>query len=133
MVCCTFNYIDLGEGEVDGLRHGLNLTLQLSIWQRSEFIKQRGDVVCVDSHQNLESKIRGTVQLTFSFFSQITHSANARKTDQWDDECEEPGIDEEVITTDLDDVEEQWCHWQQNTLSHSELLESVFQEETQCL
>ncbi len=67
MVCCTFHYIDLGEGEVDGLCHGLNLTLQLSIWQRSEFIKQRGDVVCVDSHQNLESKMGGTVQLTFPF------------------------------------------------------------------
>lgn len=82
MACCTFHYIDLGEGEADGLCHALNLTLQLSIWQWSEFIKQWGDVVCVDSHQNLQSKIGGTDQFTFSFSHRRQHSSKASKTDQ---------------------------------------------------
>ena len=50
-------------------------------------------------------------------------------TNQRDDESEEPGVDEEVISTDLDDVEEQGGHRQQNTLSHRKLLQGVLQEE----
>lgn len=50
-------------------------------------------------------------------------------TNQRDDECEEPGVDEEIISTDLDDVEEQRGDGQQNALRHHKLLQSVFQEE----
>lgn len=49
----TFYHIDLGEWEADGLGHAFNVRFQLSFWQRGEFIKQRGDVVGVDGHQNL--------------------------------------------------------------------------------
>lgn len=50
-------------------------------------------------------------------------------TNQRDDECEEPSVDEEIISADLYDVEEQRGDGQQNALSHRKLLQSIFQEE----
>lgn len=50
-------------------------------------------------------------------------------TNQRDDECEEPGVDEEIISANLYDVEEQRGHGQQDEMSHYKFLQSIFQEE----
>lgn len=59
----------------------------------------------------------------------FTQHPGTINTNQRHDEREEPGVDEEVISADLYDVEEQGGHGQQNALSHYKLLQSIFQEE----
>ena len=54
-------------------------------------------------------------------------------TNQRDSQGEEPGVDEKVVAPNLDDVQEQWGHRQQDALGHSELLHSVSEEEPQRL
>lgn len=56
-----------------------------------------------------------------------------KAANQRDDEREEPGVDEEIVSADLDDVQEQRGHGQQDALGHHKLLQSIFQEEAQRL
>lgn len=68
-------------------------------------------------------------------FSHHLHESRRgeRSTNQRNTQGEEPGIDEEVVAADLDDVEEQRGHRQQDTLSHYKFLHSILKEESQCL
>lgn len=50
-------------------------------------------------------------------------------TDQRYTQGKEPGVDEEVVSTDLDDVEEQRSHRQQDALGHNKLLNGILQKE----
>jgi len=54
-------------------------------------------------------------------------------TDQRNSQGEEPGVDEKVVSTNLDDVQEQGGDREQDTLGHNELLHSILKEEPQCL
>lgn len=56
-----------------------------------------------------------------------------RWTNQRNSQGEEPGVDEKVVSTNLDDVEEQWGDGQQDTLRHNKLLHSILKEEPQRL
>lgn len=54
-------------------------------------------------------------------------------TDQWDSQGKEPGINEKVVSTNLDDVQKQRGDRQQDTLGHNKLLYSILEEEPYCL
>lgn len=54
-------------------------------------------------------------------------------TDQRDDEGEEPGIDEEVVSASFDDVDEGGGDGQSDQLHHYKLLGLILEEETQSL
>lgn len=54
-------------------------------------------------------------------------------TNQRDEQREEPSVDEEIISSDLYDVQEQRAHRQQDALGHCKLLHCVLQEKTQRL
>ena len=60
-------------------------------------------------------------------------SSSWKTTDQGDTQREETGVDEEEVSTDLNDVEEQRGYREQDALGHSKLLHSVLQEESQSL
>lgn len=55
MYCVTFNNINLSEGEAYTLRQSLDVSLELSFWQRRELVKQGSDVVSIDCHKNLST------------------------------------------------------------------------------
>ena len=48
-------------------------------------------------------------------------------------ECKSPGIDEEVLSAHLDDVEKARCNGSHNDLGHQEHLDLVLDEEPYCL
>lgn len=52
-----------------------------------------------------------------------------RSTNQRNSQSKKPRIDEKVVSTNLDDVQEQWGDRQQDALRHNKLLYSVLQEE----
>lgn len=54
-------------------------------------------------------------------------------THQGNNQCEEPGIDEEIVSPYFNNVKQKGCHWQQNTLSHDKLLDSILKKKSQCL
>lgn len=67
---------------------------------------------------------------------QVYHSLlyrTKKQTNQGNAQGKEPGVDEEVVTTDLNDVEQQRGHWQQDALGHSKFLHRVLQEKSQRL
>lgn len=56
-ICCiTFNNIDLSEREVYALGHRLNVSLQISLGQHSELVKQRSDVISIDGDEYLQTQ-----------------------------------------------------------------------------
>ena len=72
--------------------------------------------------QNRESKLSNKC-----FFYMGTHCWTS--TNQRNSQGKEPGVNEKVVSTDLDDVEEQWGHRQQDALGHHKLLHSILEEE----
>ena len=49
----TFDDVQLGEREMDGMSKGFDLTPQVALWQRCELVKQGRYVLHVHRHQHL--------------------------------------------------------------------------------